>query len=967
MHRKIIIAVLLCLAAALPAAAADRLPLARIEAICYPAEREAEYGQLAYGLRAYLKAAFGVEPTIFKQPPQAGQVAIVVGREFAEAGGFVSAAELEAVRVDGFVIRITDKAVALAGCGPQGTHYAAWRMFRMAGAHVIPGYTFWGGTTEGASLPITTVADKPFFEFRDCRGDFDRGAWGTTLRQFSLGSAKEAADKEQLKYEGWLGWDHTAGYLVPTALYARSNPEYFAMQPDGSRTPAKSASTVTLCTSNPQVRSIMVERAMQWMSMQSTRQLFTITEGDSVPCGCDKCKALDHHPYYTTDRMLTWVNQIARAAASQHPDKTLMTFAYIRDVKPPVKVKPEPNLVVLYAPWVWASRATSAVDWAHPLNTTAMDEFLGWQAVAPGRIGVYDYVYGNWPHATASRIKFWARHNVKWVYMNAPPKDALFVWLCANLMWDPFQEVEALQAEFVEGFYGPAAEPMAAYHALREATVKHDIIHDMMTWGTGSDFQQQAAALLDQAEQAATQGDERARRRIADAIDAARKELARRATVVAEAVTPRQVEVTFNAPDEASRWLTDGSEAVFTPATVAPGGGVRVALPMKRLPVVPNSMKTPIRAGLLYAERRFDPPVDVAGCWYAEFRLKASMAVRCNVQIHGAAREFDLHPGEQIIRMDLRQFDANSHFDPATWDHQVREVSFRFTPVERDEAHDGEVVLLGMRWSNTLPEVADLPHAGQAVWLSQFRPNMMTPGLVTGAEAPEILYRTRGRQVTHPTGDRWRAHHGGRIRFRSFMPHAALTPLVAIEADDGADAAAALLQRALERLFHVRLPVRPPTGGGNCFTLRSRTEAGDDGFVIDVRDGRAVIAGDVMRGVIRYLADYGVSVDARGRIAAEALHEGHRGLLHELYVVDKPWFKTRQSPVGDESIGDDAILAAATAIKHAARTGAAEPPQSAVDAAHTGARAAYVLDRLLWNPLTDTSDLMEEANRSYSE
>ncbi len=946
---------------------ADRLPLGRIQAICYPADREDEYGRLAYGLRAYLQAAFGVQATIQKQSPQPGEVAIVLGRELAQAGGWVSADELNAVRVDGFVIRITDDGVALAGFGPQGTHYAVWRMFRMAGAFVIPGHTYWREESSDGSLPIGTVATKPFFEFRDCRGDLDQGAFGTTLRQFSLGSAKDAANAEKLQYDGWLGWDHTAGYLVPTSLYAQSHPEFYAQQADGSRTPGKSASTVTLCTSNPHVRAIMVERAMQWMSQQSPRQFFAVTEGDATPCVCAQCRAADHHPYYTTDRMMSWVNHIARQAAVQHPDKTLLTFAYIRDVKPPVTVKPEPNVAVLYAPWVWTSRSTSAVDWAHPLNTTTMEEFLAWTACAPGQIGVYDYVYGNWMQATAARIKFWARHNVRWAYLNAPPRDPLFVWVCANLLWDPFQDVATLQSQFIDGYYGPAAKPMAAYHALREQTIERDIIHDMLTWGTSPAYLSQAAEWLDAAERAIAQGDERAQKRVKEVIEAARQELARRgAAAVTEDLPPRQIELMFDAANESDHWLTDGSEAIFQPADVS-HGGVRVRLPMSGLPVVPNSMGTPVYAGMLYAERQFDPPVDVSQCWYAEFHLRSTAAMRCTVQIHGATREFDLHPGEQIIRMDLRQFDANNHYDPATWDHQVSQVSFRFTPIHRDEAQDGQVVILGMRWSNQLPTIEHLPHMGKAVWLSQFRPNVMTPGLITGAEAANILYTTRGAPFTHPTGDRWKSHHGGRIKFRSYMPHAALTPIFAIEAQDGAEEAAMLLQRVLERLFHVRLPVRQSDDGRNCVTLSARPIGDDGGFAIDVRDGRVLISGDVKRGVIRYLEGYGVRVDARGWVAAEPLHPGHRGMLHELYVVEKPWFEARREPVGRATVSDEAIHHAALMIKQAARKGVKEAPADALVTASKSPRAAYVIDRLLWNPLVDTSRLLQEADSNFTE
>lgn len=959
----------------------DRLPLDRIDAICYPAGQEDTYGGLAYGLRAYLKYLFDVQPPIKKERPAKGSVAIVLGRELAEACKLVTADELESVRTDGYIIRVTDGAVALAGYGPQGTSYAVWRLFRMAGAKTYPGQNFIRPNTSNPSLPITTVKDKPYFEFRDCRGDLDRGVCGTTLRKYSLGSAKEAANQEGVKYDGWLGWDHTAGYLVPKSLYYEKHPEYFAQRPDGSRPAPKAASTATLCTSNPAVRSIMVDRAMKWMSMQDNRQLFAITEGDSAQCLCDNCRALDLHPYYTTDRLFKWVNPIARAAAKQHPDKTLMTFAYIRDVKPPVKVKPEPNVVSLYAPWVWTSRGTSAVTWAHPLNITAMDEFLSWSMTAPGQIGVYDYIYGNWRQGTADRIKFWARHGAKWVYMNAPPKDPLFVWVCASLLWNPFQDVETLHDQFMDGYYGPAAEPMAAYHALRESTIQRDMIHDV-TWGRHRAYIDKAGALLDKAQANGAQGDERTQKRITTAITTARKELEKLARHITDEVAPIEVTVTFDQPDETASWLTDGSEAISLPpqpATVRAGDntelrGVRVTLPMSQLPTMANSLGQQIHAGLLYAERSFAEPIDASGCWFVEFHLAASAPVACQVVMHGASRSFLVHPGEQILRMDLRHFMKNAYFDREKWNHQVERVGFRFSPVSRDKANDAEIVFFGMRCSNQLPEVKALPRSQSAIWLSQFRPNRTSPGLITGSEAPDVLYKTRGERFDHPTGSRWRQFHGGRIKFRSFMPHATMTPIYAIHADGDSAEAAALLQKTLQKLFHVKLPVRKGSGANNCITIsstipdaRQRKFAGDDGFVIDVRDGRAVIAGNVMQGVIRYLNDYDVVVDARGRVAVRELHAGHRGLLHELYVIDKPWFSYRPGPIVDSTANENEIVAAADLIKQAARNGATEPPSDALAVAQRSPLGAYVISQLLWNPLTDTSRLLREGRRDFSE
>ena len=64
---------------------------------------------------------------------------------------------------------------------------------------------------------------------------------------------------EATEYGGamtWVMWDVTLDRLVPDELFAE-NPEYFAMNPDGSRT------TDHVCLSNPDVLTVAVENARQ--------------------------------------------------------------------------------------------------------------------------------------------------------------------------------------------------------------------------------------------------------------------------------------------------------------------------------------------------------------------------------------------------------------------------------------------------------------------------------------------------------------------------------------------------------------------------------------------------------------------------------------------------------------------------------------------------------------------------------
>ena len=76
--------------------------------------------------------------------------------------------------------------------------------------------------------------------------------------------------------------------------------------------------------------------------------------------------------------MLTWVNNTAQAVAAQFPDNIVLTMGYMNTPWPPLHVKPEPNVRVLYAPWYWDARGAPAGSFFAPRNIIAMEQYIGW-------------------------------------------------------------------------------------------------------------------------------------------------------------------------------------------------------------------------------------------------------------------------------------------------------------------------------------------------------------------------------------------------------------------------------------------------------------------------------------------------------------------------------------------------------------------------------------------------------------
>ncbi len=332
-----------------------------------PTEPLATESSMADVLQTHLRALYGIELTIAIGQPDEKQRAILLGRRIAVATGAITEEELDAVKYDGYVIKCSSDRIALAGYAPQGTIYATYALLRRLGLRLYPWRNFGAVEVhrpfEHGKLAPFTVASKPFFSRRDLLGYLDQGRWGASLREYSLGEFRFVQDHEYFKGKGWLGGDHTAAYLVPMAKYYDSHPEYFALK-NGKRIPKETENArVALCLSNPDVHRIAADRAIDWMGIQDQRRFFHVTDGDTRPCQCPQCLAMDPKPGSCTDRYLKWVNSVARAVKGQYPDNVVLALAYSGSTQPPITAKPEPNVVVMYCPWYWNSRTTSAVSW----------------------------------------------------------------------------------------------------------------------------------------------------------------------------------------------------------------------------------------------------------------------------------------------------------------------------------------------------------------------------------------------------------------------------------------------------------------------------------------------------------------------------------------------------------------------------------------------------------------------------
>ena len=264
-------------------------------------------------------------------------------------------------------------------------------------------------------------------------------------------------------------WTHTADFMIPYEEYHAAHPEFFALV-DGERLRKLPGQRfdVHLCFANKNARDLAAERIMAMIRELPHSKYFMVSQGDGYKwCECDECKKLDQEPNQYSDRLLFFVNYIARKAAVSFPDKIILTLVYTRTEEPPLREKPEPNVRVMYCPypvnWMSQSRVNT------PVNEKGISTLKAWIEKYNTNIFIYDYPKGykspfepfaNF-YAQLARINFYAKNNIRGINFcqRAENFNALFEYVISAVLWEPDIDVNKKIDEFIALYYGPEAAP----------------------------------------------------------------------------------------------------------------------------------------------------------------------------------------------------------------------------------------------------------------------------------------------------------------------------------------------------------------------------------------------------------------------------------------------------------------------------------------------------------------------------
>ena len=364
--------------------------------------------------------------------------------------------------------------------------------------------------------------------------------WGR-LQRMNLDSSNTEGHWGRI--EGGFGdwWDR----------FHETHREYFALQPDGTRSgfPAPSAPGyyTKICQSTAAVWDQWLDDVAKQLEEDPTKTMFFAGINDSASSGnciCEKCIAWDvpgakkrtlswqglSQEYIAlSDREVMFVNTLARKLRQRYPDKDYnVTFFGYGPTRPaPLKNKPDDN-VILYLVSNWFA-GESDNDRASYDNEKSSQQFADWAATGvkmvyrpnlPGGGGMYqmlpDVPFGR----AMETFRFVAEHKCTGIFFDTisecwPTQGPLY-YLMAHLAWNPYQDGYIVLDDYYRRGFGPAAGQLKAYWTLIEET-RNRMVDGKLTFPQAYDaaFYKRAAGLLDEADAVVAKAPEIYRRRIA--------------------------------------------------------------------------------------------------------------------------------------------------------------------------------------------------------------------------------------------------------------------------------------------------------------------------------------------------------------------------------------------------------------------------------------------------------------------
>lgn len=251
-------------------------------------------------------------------------------------------------------MRVDGDKVVLSGQGEGLSHAVTWFLESLGIRYLWPGEL--GKVIPKRDMivfPKMSLDYVPELKLRELRGlQYDLGIDRPGNRSFRAWHGVNDMRENRM-----LGGHNFLDYWEK---YGKRHPDWFAMQPDGTRNQDDNADRfASLCLSSEGFVAQAIADKLDQFAHRPDKDVLGIGLPDGGPtmqCLCRRCRRLDPVnappkdigiPYVSlTDRVLSFDNRVAEAVTAKFPGKGLHMHAYAEYEDPPVRVRPHPAMVI---------------------------------------------------------------------------------------------------------------------------------------------------------------------------------------------------------------------------------------------------------------------------------------------------------------------------------------------------------------------------------------------------------------------------------------------------------------------------------------------------------------------------------------------------------------------------------------------------------------------------------------------
>lgn len=276
---------------------------------------------------------------------------------------------------------------------------------------------------------------------------------------------------------------HSVRYLLPVSKYFNTHPEYYALI-DGTRTKKNTQP----CFTNPDVLKICIAEMRKNMRKYPDFYSYDISTLDNNNrCECQQCQdAIERLGSYT-DLVLDFVNRAADSLKSEFPTKKIAFLAHGQTRTPPVNVIPRDNVVVRLC-----NGASCHVHGLESCSNEKSKQFLTylkkWRDITR-ELYIWEYAsdfylyhipFPNF-YAIRDNLVTFKNTGVNGVfaegnhYSEVSEFRALRTYVLGKLLWNPNCDLDKVVSEFMDGYYGSAAQYMRQYFDFLHSQIRDDV------------------------------------------------------------------------------------------------------------------------------------------------------------------------------------------------------------------------------------------------------------------------------------------------------------------------------------------------------------------------------------------------------------------------------------------------------------------------------------------------------------